>query len=151
MYVLAWQNGFLNGRGRLETIPKSHVFVTGTRGRGISRCEVDKWSAPLIEPFGQATRTFIASASRVKAEWARFLRNGRLGAAALFLRQKVLVHIAGVSFGRGREEENISSVPKICQNGGKRAKNAFPTSMSLNGPQSQKRHHLECLCGGGEQ
>ena len=60
------------------------------------------------------------------------------------MRQKVLV------FGRSvLQAGNISSIPNICQIGEKRGKKrrggAFPTSQShtaLNGPQSQKRHHL---------
>ena len=100
--------------------PKSHVFITGSRGRGISRCEVDKWSAPLIEPFGQATRTFIAS-----AEWAGFLRNGRLGASALFLRQKVLVLSASMLVGReGREISRVS--PTFVKTAERGQKTRFP-------------------------
>ena len=79
----------------------------------------------------------------VFAKWSP--RGGRV----IFAPKSPCAHCEYV--GRTREEGNISSVPNICQNGGKRAKNAFPTSTAVNGPQSQKRHHLECLCGGGEQ
>ena len=73
-----------------------------------------------------------------RRRWAPLLRNGRLRAAALFLRQKVLVFTTRSAC---REISRVSpTFVKSAKRGQSGKKTSpFPTLIALNGPQSQKR------------